>query len=452
MSEITSGINDNVNEYERHYGAQDFNPNTKSVKLPVEIKHAYFNHSFIYHDIRDGNGADVSSVNMEDKVPAIVLGSGPSLDEIMPYLKDWKGAIFASTSQTPTCCYHKRAPDYIVCLDPHTNMSELECIDDWNKYPETKLVVQPCISPTLVQGWPHKRLYYRPMEPSSEFHALHLPVAYGEVIQTYCLLFSCSPSAQLAIARKMGYGPIYLAGLDFGFPEYQRRATQYYFHELEGWIKDKPASVDKDDSNFKSDNPFRRLIYADNGCCTSVMHLYYKRAFLCVANIDMSDIFKIKTQLPNALSEFPEISIKELMDTQGHLPKERLWSNKKKQKSYEEYLARFYTFALRYKDNSLMYFECNPDIAKQYDKLPPDMKAQVDSGHVITITEQIERFLTNNYNALQVQAAMVYKRTGKQPAEVMDLPGEIKRITGLHNEAERYKKEYIRTHHGDDSK
>jgi len=448
--EITSGINDNVSEYERHYGAQDFNPNTKDVKLPVEIKHAYFNHHFIYHDIRDGDGADLSTVNVEGKIPAIVLGSGPSLDEIMPRLKEWKGAIFASTSQVPTCCYHGRAPDYIVALDPHTNLTELECIDDWKKYPNSVLITHPAISPTLVQGWQGKRLYYRPMEPSSEFHAMHLPVAYGEVIQTYCLLFSCSPSAQLALARKMGYGPIYLAGLDFGFPEYHRRATQWYFHELEGWIKDRPADVDKDDSNFKSDNPFRRLIYADNGCCSSVMHLYYKRAFLCVANIDMSDIVKLKTF--NALTEFPEITIDELMETQGHLPKERFYSRSKKQRLYENYLARFYTFALRYKDNSLMYFECSPTIEKNIDKLPKDMQEKIEAGGEITIDEQIKQFVTNNYINLQKQALQVFQRTGKKPEELLNLDAEVKRLQRLNHVAAKYREEYANRHNGEHSK
>ncbi len=441
MSEPTSDIKANINEYERFYGAQDFNPGTKDVKLPVEIKHAYFNHHFIFHDIKEGSGADLQTVNVHENVPALILGSGPTLDLMMPHLKDWKGAIFASTSQTPTCCYYGHAPEYIVALDPHTNLTELECVDDWKKYPNSKLITHPSISPTLVQGWQGDRLYYRPMEPSSEFHAMHLPVAYGEVIQTYCLLFSCSPSAQVALARKMGYHPLYLAGLDFGFPDYQRRATQYYYHELEGWICDKPVAVDKDDTNFKSDNPYRRLIYSDNGCCSSVMHIYYKRAFLCVANIDMSEIFKVKAF--NALTEFPEITVEELIETQGKLPKDRYWPKEKKQKIYEDYLARFYTFALRYKDNSLTYFECTPTIEKHADKLPPDMQKVIADGGKITIDEQIKRFVTNNFNTLKAQAAQVKQRTGKDAEQLLDPIKEIKRLQELNHEAERYRNNFV---------
>ena len=84
MSEPSSDIDKKVNEYDRFYGAQDFNPGTKNVKLPVEVKHAYFNHHWIFHDIKDGTGADLQTVNVEGKIPALILGSGPSLDEMMP--------------------------------------------------------------------------------------------------------------------------------------------------------------------------------------------------------------------------------------------------------------------------------------------------------------------------------------------------------------------------------
>ena len=330
-----------------------------------------------------------------------------------------------------------------MALDPHTNLTELECVDDWGKYPDTKLITHPSISPTLVQGWPGDRLYYRPMEPSSEFHAMHLPVAYGEVIQTYCLLFSCSPSAQIALARKMGYHPLYIAGLDFGFPNYQRRATQWYYHELEGWISDKPVGVDKDDSNFKSDNPYRRLIYSDNGCCSSVMHIYYKRAFLCVANIDMSDIFKVKAY--NALTEFPEITVDELIETQGHLPKERFWPKAKKQKIYEDYLARFYTFALRYNDGSLTYFECTPELSKFAERLPAEYQKKIAEGNEISVDEQIRVFVTNNFNTLKAQEEQVKQRTGKPVESLLDPIKEIRRLQRLNANAEKYRNDFDRS-------
>ncbi len=434
--EFPSDIDKKVSEYDRFYGAQDFNPGTRSVKLPVEIKHSYFNHHFIFHDIKEGTGADVQSVNVKQEVPALILGSGPTLDEIMPVLKDWKGAIFASTSQTPTCVYHGHAPEYVVALDPHSDLPEIEGVDDWNKY-NSKLICHPCISPRLVQEWPLDRLYYRPMEPSSDFHAMHLGISYGEVIQTYCLLFSCTPAAQVALARMMGYHPLYTVGLDFGFPNNKRRFTSWFYHELEGWQIDRPMSLDENDESFRTENPYRRLIYAENGCCSSVMHIYYKRAFICVANIDMSDIFKVKAF--NAVTEFPEITIEELIKTQGKLDKKRFWSRAKKQKIYEDYLARYYTFALRYKDGSLTYFECTPELEKHKDRIPAELQQKIADGKVIGIDEQIEIFVTQNYANLQAAKPQVRQQLDKSPDDLLNPKEEIRRLQRLNHDATKYR-------------
>jgi len=439
--EYPSEIDKNVSEYDRFYGAQDFNPATRNVKLPVEIKHSYYNHSFIYQDIEKGNGADLETINVDGKIPALIIGSGPTFDEFAPLLKEWKGAVFVSTSQAGTCVYWEHPPEYIVALDPHTDKAELDCVDNWQKY-DTKLICHPCINPVVIQEWPNKRLYYRPMEPSSDFHAMHLGIAYGSFIRTYCLLFSCTPAAQMAIAKKMGYGPLFFVGLDFGFPNYKRRMTVWYYNELEGWLSEQPSPVDKFDDDFKTENKFKRLVYAENGCCSSVMHLYYKRAILCVANIDMTDIFKVKAF--NALTEFPEITKEELIETQGKLPKDRFYSNKKKQKIYEDYLARFYTFALRYKDGSLTYFECSPHIERYRDSLPGPLQEKVDKGEEVTIEQQIEIFLNNNFARLMQAKSKNPKM--KDPKEYLNVKEEINRLKEIYRRAKAYREKILEKH------
>jgi hypothetical protein len=47
--------------------------------------------------------------------PVLVLGSGPSLDDMLPYLKDWKGKIACSTSHLSLLEYMEIEPDY--CFD-----------------------------------------------------------------------------------------------------------------------------------------------------------------------------------------------------------------------------------------------------------------------------------------------------------------------------------------------
>src|SRR3989304_854444 len=65
------------------------------------------------------------------KGPIVILGSGSSLNDIIPTLKYWKGAIMCSTSQASTMVYYGRTPEYIVCLDPRVPPQDELAAPDW---------------------------------------------------------------------------------------------------------------------------------------------------------------------------------------------------------------------------------------------------------------------------------------------------------------------------------
>ena len=75
--------------------SQVFNENTGKLIEPIEIKNSYYNFNRIYSEIAGGFAQDTP--RGENKGPILNFGSGPSMEDFMPYIKDWKGPIMCGT-------------------------------------------------------------------------------------------------------------------------------------------------------------------------------------------------------------------------------------------------------------------------------------------------------------------------------------------------------------------
>lgn len=360
---------------------RDYNESTKKVILPIEIKHSYYNHKRIWKDINDTHkGYDLGAIEFpKDNGPALIIGSGQSLDKAGPLLKDWKGAIFCSTSQATTLCYYGHPPEYIVALDPRLAVSELSYIDTWDNK-DSVLIAHPCISPVVLDFWPNKIFYYRIMEPTSPFYTETLAQSY-DFISLYLFLFSCAIAGQLGLAKVMGYDPLYLVGCDFGAPNDIYRYTSYRWKttSMNGLypLKNEKGqdiwkrgtfTLDTVPQDFQlikrnleieelkpSPLPKERAVLCNNGVFSDAIQVYYKRSVMCVARLDMSNI--INTSTEGIITEFPEASIEEVIEKQGEGLKDRYYTMTQKRQVYDEYLATQNTFVIEFKDGSLRYIE-----------------------------------------------------------------------------------------------
>ena len=105
---------------ERMANSAKYNDNVRDAWLPIWTRFA----ARSYHEIEKRFKVKNCDYNQlpHGKGPAIILGSGPSLDDTVPYLKDWKGAILCSTSQLAVCEANGIIPTYVVLIDADPTM------------------------------------------------------------------------------------------------------------------------------------------------------------------------------------------------------------------------------------------------------------------------------------------------------------------------------------------
>ena len=301
------------------------------VLLPQEQRNGYFNHFGIYLDYQTGRGKDIPM--RENQGPCTVLGSGASLDHALPLLRDFKGAIFASSSHASSCVYHERPPDYVFLLDIRGSLDEMPIKGSWKQY-STQLILHPGVSSEwvsmpevnaktgeikMVSAWPDRKLYYRPMEPSRRFYRETLPQAYPW-IHSHVLLFACHTSDCVGVAKMMGYDPIILVGNDFLCTRFRdwkwkKKTRKGKPYGEEQWIRSETINQDSYKAQPVPDGgtEYNRLIQSDSGLITNDYSVYYKKTTMMVYRLDRANIIEA-THGPSLLEEYPKISQEEAIE------------------------------------------------------------------------------------------------------------------------------------------
>jgi hypothetical protein len=345
-------------EWEKRQWARQYNRDTARFLETAEIRNAYFNHHMIWHDIfqpAEGRmkAASVSSHRLEKPEPILVLGSGVSLERAGPLLKQWKGAIIASTSQASSAVYWGHPPEYILALDVATKLDEFLWADTWEGR-NTTLLTHPCISPKILDYWKAKKLYFRPMEPNNELYFKHLTVAY-DFVKTHMFCFACAVAGQMGIAAAMGYDPIILVGCDFAV----NRFRKWYF-DREEHLETRRGKLRRSKPKWKRDPPYalpaeHYLRISENGVLTDRIQVYYKRAILCVARLDKANILNASPR--GILTEFPTLDIEEVIGRQDTGFEDLHWGVQKRNDAYDLYLARNNVYVIPMGDG-VRFYEC----------------------------------------------------------------------------------------------
>jgi hypothetical protein len=148
--------------FEQH--ASKYNQGVEQNLLPAEYRNSFVNHLPVYLEtmkvpesivgwelnelkkddagtisrrrmklIKARNGTDVFAPEnvLTERKPALIIGSGPSLDTALPLLKDWKGATFCSTSHASSLIYYGHEPSHMIAYDINTRPFEQEWVDTW---------------------------------------------------------------------------------------------------------------------------------------------------------------------------------------------------------------------------------------------------------------------------------------------------------------------------------
>ncbi len=273
-------------------------------------------------------------------IPAIIVGSGPSMDTALPYMKDWEGATFCNSSQGGALVRHGCDPTYVDVCDPR--------IVDWEmqvpyNYKKTSLITHPGMDTTYLEWWKGQKYLTRIYEPGYELYSRIWPMAYNW-IPTYTLPFGNQPPWAVSHATAMKYEPIFLVGCDFGFPGGIAGMTRYFKKGLR-WHQTNPAPVE---NRLKHDG--NAGLIAKNGVPTCALYAHYRDQMMRIVCLDQPQIFAIKGGIVD-WDQMPLVnSIQELIRNQGK-GYERLYRTPEEiREQAEKFLAFRRMFFLPFKD------------------------------------------------------------------------------------------------------
>jgi hypothetical protein len=161
------------------------------------------------------------------QIPAVVLSAGPSLEEVLPHLEVFRErCLIVAVDTSYRFCRHLGVePDFLVTVDPqYWNSRHL----DWLPRAGTVLVSESSAHPRIFRagGGKKEELYF-----VSSFFPLG---AYIEqLIGKRGLIGAGGSVATTAwdLCRYLGCSPIYMAGLDLGFPGKRTHAKGAFFEE-----------------------------------------------------------------------------------------------------------------------------------------------------------------------------------------------------------------------------
>ena len=156
-------------------------------------------------------------------IPAVITGSGPTLDGCLERLKDFEGSIFCGASQAYILDAAGIVPAYVVAVDQNVVTADYIKGLEWNR---TVLITHPGIDPAVLEAWQGQIRYFL-LPTAEEYERDRVALAYPWIRSR----FSSGGALQTAsyqIAVRLGYKPIYTAGVDFCFTGGRYRATMQH--------------------------------------------------------------------------------------------------------------------------------------------------------------------------------------------------------------------------------
>jgi len=281
--------------------------------LPFWVRNAFENYP---HIMKEAATQHMSLENLKgtEKGPAVVIGSGPSLNETAPLLGKWKGAVFTSGSNALVATRWGHQPEYICVFDAGDTMYPKLFGYDWEG---STLLCNPSITPYILKNWKWKKYYYLMRHHGVQWFDEILPLAFGDFLRfpyqaPPCIRIGvsnagCTVNNAIQLAHYIGYDPIFLIGVDFGYPY---DANGKPMERCTRWVK---SFGEWKDVGIEETHD-RKLHMSDNGILTTEEQIEYKNAMMTVYKLDKPQLFDCSNGI---ITELPKVDFKEVVEKNG---------------------------------------------------------------------------------------------------------------------------------------
>lgn len=315
MNDLVERIKRYPRGCERMANSFVYNESVRGAWTPIWVRNSHENYSEIKRRFQTAN-YDLASLKPKMKGgPCLILGSGPSLEDVKPYLKDWKGAIFCSTSHLPLMAYLGIENFYCCLIDADPSMTWL-VTDYVKKDAETILLTHPQIPAAYLKHWRDDRAYFfRMLDPSDKFSNDYLPLGYGWLneekkwsIGTTVLNGGNIVNTMIPMCHAFGFSPIFLCGYDLGYPDNKRRSGDYKRHPDGTWEIIPPPEL----------TPQRFIdavkIESNNGVPFDELGMFYKTSSIILFGMAAPPVISCSR---GVMTEFPYAAPELVVKNQG---------------------------------------------------------------------------------------------------------------------------------------
>ncbi|MBE3088030.1 MAG: DUF115 domain-containing protein [Chloroflexi bacterium] len=259
--------------------------------------------------------------------PAIICGSGVTLNDAAPLLKNWKGGLFATASQAKILKRWGRQPDYIGMFDCGDAVYGQIRGTGWRG---TILLANPSISPLVMKWWRWEKRYYVMMHYGHDWFEDTLPVLFPYI---RCSIMNAGSTGNNLVqaAHFMGYKPLFLVGMDLGFTPTAYRCDGFERpwsarRRVREWAKVGVHVETRFEGSLfdpwvrlsAPPPPANRKLFAvpgREGFLTTEEQIEYKLALFSVQSIDKSQLINCSPM--SLVDELPYVPLKEVIENGG---------------------------------------------------------------------------------------------------------------------------------------
>jgi len=331
-------------------------------------------------------GCNDEGIIVKPQGPAIITGSGPSLDKVLPLLKNWKGGLFCSANaQSGTVRYYGAHPTHSLMFDSQLTLPEFS--EQVLNPRKTIVVTHPGMLPTINAFWKGKTYWYKIFSPNMQDFSEMLRSGFDFLHSTH-YPFACATAGLTAFAHAMGYDPLIYVGADFGFSKTADRFTEHV-KRMQPNGRRKWVTVHPKKPEGKKDDSI--LVKAYNGVLTHYLHVFYSVSTMCTYWLDTPNIIDCSDGILTGL--FPRGNIEDIIDSQGEVLKGRTQTREQIRDFIEPWLAHKGSFFVPMLDAHKLCHTINPEdtlepAVRLFKKQDPDIDVDAVMKHSYDMLEK----------------------------------------------------------------